>query len=84
MQTDSGMAITDTVRFFTGDHPAAQYEQGSKHGGYYKCGACGCHEALFSDQAHALTHVWQPLEDVIGYWWDTRAIGGTLGLLVGH
>ena len=79
VQTDSGMAITDTVRFFTGDHPAAQYEQGSKHGGYYKCGACGCHEALFSDQAHALTHVWRPLEEL-----QSLAIGGTLGLQPGE
>lgn len=49
VHTDSGMAITDTIRYFTGDHPAAQFEQGSKHGGKYKCGACGCKETLFSD-----------------------------------
>ena len=30
----------------TGDHPVAQFEQGTKLGGNYKC-ACGCQESLF-------------------------------------
>lgn len=72
--TESGMAITDTVRYFTGDHPAAQFEQGTKHGGMYKCGACGCKETLFSDQAHALAHVWRPLDTL-----QSLATGGTFG-----
>lgn len=33
--------MEDTLRFFTGDHPAAQFEQGTKHGGTYKGGVCG-------------------------------------------
>ena len=44
--TDNGIEITDTMRFFTGDHPAVQFEQGTKQGGNYKCGACGCKEMI--------------------------------------
>ena len=51
-----GMLINDTARFFTGDHPATQFEQGTKIGGTYKCGACGCKETLFDDQSHSLHH----------------------------
>lgn len=60
VQTDTGIPISDTLRFFTGDHPAAQFEQGTKQGGTFKCGACGCQEHLFSDQAHSLFHTWRP------------------------
>lgn len=59
IKTSDGIEITDTLRFFTGDHPATQYEQGSKQGGTYKCGACGCNECLFDDQAHSLFHAWR-------------------------
>ena len=52
VEIDNGIAIKDTLRFFTGDHPACQFELGTKQRGTYKCGACGCNEALFSDQAH--------------------------------
>lgn len=48
VQTENGTEITDTLRFFTGDHPATQFEQGNK------CGVCGCKEYLFDDQAHSL------------------------------
>lgn len=41
VQTEKGTDITDTLRFFTGDHPATQ---GTKQGGTYKCGMCGCQE----------------------------------------
>ena len=58
VRTESGTAVTDTARFFTGDHPAAQLEQGTKQGGYW---ACGCKETLFSDQAHTLVHAWRSL-----------------------
>ncbi len=74
VQTDSGIAITDTLRFFTGDYPATQFEQGSKQGGMYKCGTCGCKETLFSDQAHSLIHPWRPLKEL-----QSLATGGTLG-----
>ena len=44
VKTETGIEITDTLRFFTGDHPATQFEQGSKQGGNYKCGVCGCQD----------------------------------------
>jgi len=50
----NGVEIYDNLRFFTGDHPAAQFEQGTQQGGRYKCGSCGCKDAMFSDQAHSL------------------------------
>lgn len=56
VKTEMGTKITDTLRFFTGDHPATQFEQGTKQGGTYKCGMCGCQEHLFNDQAHAGGH----------------------------
>ena len=46
VKTETGIEITDTLRFFTGDHPATQFEQGSKQGGNYKCGVCGCRYKL--------------------------------------
>ena len=60
--------------FFTGDHPAAQFEQGTKQGGTYKCGACGCKESMFSDQAHSLDYNWCSLETL-----QSLAIGGAYG-----
>lgn len=66
--------IKDTLRFFTGDHPAAQFEQGTKQEGTYKCGACGCKESMFSDQAHSLNYNWRSLETL-----ESLAIGGTYG-----
>ena len=32
MEMDSGIQVIDTLRFFTGDHPAAQFEQDTKQG----------------------------------------------------
>lgn len=72
--TKSGDEITDTLRFFTGDHPAAQFEQGSKQGGTYKCGSCGCKESLFDDQAHALSLEWRTVPQL-----QSIAIDGTFG-----
>lgn len=74
VKTEQGIEITDNVRFFTGDHPAAQFEQGTKQGGTYKCGACGCKEYLFSDQAHTLCHDWRQLKEL-----QSLATGGTFG-----
>ena len=70
--------MIDTLRFFTGDHPAAQFEQGTKQGGTYKCGTCGCNEALFSDQAHTLIHPWRPLKQL-----QSLAIDGSFGRQAG-
>ena len=49
-----GIVVNDTLRFFTGDHPAKQFERGTQVGGVYKCGGCGCRSDLMDDQAHAL------------------------------
>lgn len=38
VKTESGIEVSDTLRFFTGDHPATQFEQGTKQGGHFKCG----------------------------------------------
>ena len=74
VRTETGIEINDTLRFFTGDHPAVQFEQGSKQGGTYKCGACGCQEHLFDDQAHTLQHKWRSLKEM-----QTLATGGRVG-----
>ena len=78
VQTEDGKEITDTLRFFTGDHPAAQFEQGSKQGGTYKCAMCGCKEFLFDDQAHCLSHKWCSLEQL-----QSLATGGLFGSKAG-
>ena len=33
-----GIPVNDILRFFTGDHPAKQFERGTQVGGVYKCG----------------------------------------------
>ena len=68
------MQIKDTLRYFTGDHPAAQFEQGTKQGGIYKCGVCGCKDSLFDDQAHSLQYCWRNLHDL-----QSIAISGVFG-----
>ena len=74
VKTDTGIEFTDTLRFFTGDHPATQFEQGSKQGGTYKCGVCGCQEYLFDDQAHTLQHKWRSPQQL-----QTLALSGRFG-----
>lgn len=59
VQTETGTEFCDTLRFFVGDHPAIQFEKGTKQGGTYKCGACGCQEHLYDDQAHCLQRRWR-------------------------
>lgn len=50
--------------FFTGDHPALQFERGTQQGGKYKCGSCGCVDAMFEDQAHSLNYHWRRVEEL--------------------
>lgn len=78
MKTTTGTEIFDTLRFFTGDHPATQFKQGTKQGGTYKCGMCGCQEHLFDDQAHSLQHRWRPLQQL-----QMLATGGKFGRQAG-
>ena len=70
----NGVKMADTLRFFTGDHPAAQFEQGTKQGGTYKCDVCGCKETMFNDQAHSLQYTWRDLQTL-----QTVAISGVHG-----
>ena len=60
----AGIPIQDVLRFFTGDHPAAQFERGTQVGGKYKCGGCGCKATIMDDQAHALRCKTQSLKEL--------------------
>ena len=51
----SGIKIVDTVRFFKGDKPAAEFEAGVSCGGHYPCVGCACHYDRFADFPHAVT-----------------------------
>ena len=48
--TSSGIQISDTLRFFLGDHPAQQFERGTQQGGRYNV-----------DIVDVPTHVWVTL-----------------------
>ena len=50
--TKSGVKVHDTVRFFYGDGPAAQFEAGHKQGGTYCCVGCGANSNCFTDIAY--------------------------------
>ncbi len=78
VKTETGIEIIDTLRFFIGDHPATQFEQGSKQGGIYKCVACGCQGHLYDDQAHALQHKWRNPQEL-----QTVATSGRYGRQAG-
>ena len=54
LAASSGIQIVDTLRFFTGDKPASQFERGTQMGGTYKCGGCGVKNFMMDDQAHTL------------------------------
>jgi len=59
-----GIEITDTLRFFIGDHPAQQFERGTQVGGTYKCGSCGCPDSSMDDFARAGQCKWRSLADL--------------------
>ena len=50
----SGIQVSDCLRFFCGDKPAQQFERGTQLGGNYKCGSCGCLSSLMQDLGYAL------------------------------
>ena len=52
IETSTGIAITDCLRFFTADTPANQFEAGCKWGGKQKCVLCGCLAHLHDDFAY--------------------------------
>ena len=54
----NGVNVVDTVRFYYGNGPAAQFEAGHKQGGTYCCVSCGADSGRFSDIAnHPLRNV---------------------------
>ena len=61
--SSSNIAITDTLRFFIGDHPAQQFERGTQHGGYFKCCGCGVQSNMIGDLAHTLQLPYRSLSD---------------------
>ena len=69
-----GLEIYDTLRFFTGDHPAAAFERGTQQGGMYPCGDCGISASLIDDQAHSLRKPHRTLQEL-----QSTAISGKLG-----
>ena len=40
--TATGVPLTDILKFFYGDKPAAQFERGAQVGGRYPHGSCAC------------------------------------------
>ena len=50
--SQSGRPISDTLRFFHGDHPAQQFEAGNNRGGNYPCVTCSTHRDRFDDLCH--------------------------------
>ena len=63
VETCSGTAITDVVRFFHGDHPAQQFEAGNNHGGNYPCVSCSTHKTQFDDLSYSFRQPAIALED---------------------
>ena len=60
-KASNGVEIWDKLRFFCGDKPAQQFERGTQIGGTYKCGGCGCKDALMPDLSHALRREWRSM-----------------------
>lgn len=56
--------IHDTLRFYTGDHPAASFERGCQLGGNYKCGSCGVRSNRIDDLAHVFSFPCRNLSDI--------------------
>jgi hypothetical protein len=55
LTADSGIKIFDTLKYFKGDKPAAEFEAGISCGGNFPCVGCVCSASRFSDFAHATT-----------------------------
>lgn len=47
-----GIIVSDTMRVFHGDGPAAQLEAGQQKGGHHFCPTCGIHASRCNDVAH--------------------------------
>jgi hypothetical protein len=64
IKTSNGIPIVDKMRVFCGDKPAQQFERGTQIGGIYKCGSCGCADAMMQDLAYAFQCKSRSLEDL--------------------
>lgn len=70
----TGVEIHDTLQFFTGDHPAIDFEKGTQQGGTYPCGGCGIHVDMIDDTPHALRLPTRSLQEL-----QTLATAGKFG-----
>ena len=50
--TSGGVCVFDTLKYFKGDKPAAEFEAGISCGGNFPCVGCVCSSSHFSDFAH--------------------------------
>ena len=51
--TSGGVCVFDTLKYFKGDKPAAEFEAGISCGGNFSCVGCVCSSSHFTDFAHA-------------------------------
>ena len=77
--SSSGIKVVDTVQFFKGDKPAAQFEARVSCGGKYPCVGCSCHCNCFSDFSHAVNCPQRSLAQI-----QEIAIAGHFGKIPGH
>ena len=55
-RTENGIQVVDTLRFFKGDKPAAEFESGISCGGKYPCVGCVCSVSRFTDFSHVANY----------------------------
>lgn len=77
--SSSGIKVVDTVHFFKGDKPAAQFEAGESCGGNYPCVGCACYRNCFSDFSHVTNCSQQSLRGI-----QKIALAGHFGRVPGH
>ena len=51
--TSEGVRVFDTLKYFKGDKPAAEFEAGISCGGNFPCVGCVCSSSRSTDFAHA-------------------------------
>ena len=52
IKTKNNIEITDKLRIFKGDKPAAQFEAGQQKGGNFDCFSCGTHAEIACSYVH--------------------------------
>ena len=53
VRIENGIQVVDTLRFFKGDKPAAEFESGISCGGKYPCVGCVCSVSRFADSSYS-------------------------------